>query len=115
MCGLQEDVPVDAESIADLHKRKYGIISTLLKDGAKVEDTLKENENTPLHWAFFYGDKESGLAIFVNYPMIVFRKNYEDQNPFEVALSRWFSPLVKAQAIELAVDISKLMTNIQND
>ena len=61
--------------INDFLENKATIVKNLLKNGADIKRSVIDKKNNPLHWAIYYGDYETGITIFNEYPLIMLKTN----------------------------------------
>lgn len=93
------------EKLREFNQRKSDMIIKLLQEGAKIRNSTKKDKNNPLHWCVYYGNYEGGMAIFNEYPLIIFDRNEEDMIPLEILLQKALMKPFKKDAKKLVKDI----------
>jgi ankyrin repeat protein len=72
---------------------KGSMIKQLLtpdKNGVKadIRKSFIPKKNSPLHWAFYYGNYEGGMAIYNEYPLSILFKNNDKETPLEIIFQK---------------------------
>lgn len=70
--------------------------------GADLEVGLVDRRMNHLHWAFYFGDVQTGMLLFKKCPKLLFLTDEEDQTPLELASQIVFKPMLKKSSINLA-------------
>ena len=98
------DVPFELEEERlRFWKQKSDYIRDLVDiAGADLEMGLAENRMNPLHWAFYFGDMDTGIYLFKKCPRLLFLVDEEGQTPIELASQTIMRPVFRRTSIFLA-------------
>lgn len=100
------DVELDQTTINNHNRHK--MVLNLIKNGAILRKSIKRRKNNPLHWAVYYGDYDTGIAVFNEYPLIILKRNNSLYGPLEIV----FHENLKKR---LAKNATKLVKTIVNN
>ena len=101
--GSQELSLDSEEERTAFWEKRSGFFTDLVElAAADVSAGVTGRQMNPLHWAFYFGDINTGLLLFRRCPKLLFMINEDGQTPLEIGSQLVFRPEFKRKSIALA-------------